>query len=170
MDIQNSESQRKSSHKMFTKEEDQLLKHLYEQMKIKNWNEISSHFENRSPKNCRDRYINYLSSCFKNDEWLPDEDETLSKLIETYGKKWTIISELMHRSPNTVKNRWYRVLLKATNPELISSIEKKKTTIRVARLVFPKEEQISKISKETLETGLSVLDENFGDFDFLFSF
>jgi hypothetical protein len=61
MTLQNSESKRKSSRQTFTKEDDWIIKHLYEQMKIKDWNKISAHFKNRSPKNCRDRYINYLS-------------------------------------------------------------------------------------------------------------
>jgi hypothetical protein len=122
---------------MFTKDEDDLLKYYFEQVGIKNWNEISSHFMNRSPKNCRDRYINYLSPLLRIEEWSASDDDILLELMKEYGKKWTIISDQMHRSPNTVKNRWYRFLSKSADSSLISTLDKKKETIRVARLVFP---------------------------------
>jgi hypothetical protein len=76
----------------------------------------------------------------------------------------------MHRGPNIIKNRWRNVLSEKADPTLISSIEKKKTTIRVARLVFPKENQNLKIIEKVLESELFSIDEFFDDPDFLFSF
>jgi hypothetical protein len=45
---------------LFTKEEDSLIKHLYEDLGMRNWNQISQFLTTRKAKNCRDRYLNYL--------------------------------------------------------------------------------------------------------------
>jgi hypothetical protein len=120
---------------LFTKEEDDLIKHLYEDIGIKDWNKISQYLPNRSAKNCQDRYINYLRPNLKAGNWTKEEDDHFLKLVEKYGKKWTIISEhLPGRSPVSLKSRFAKCVKNKIDQIIYFPTEQKS---RIARLVLP---------------------------------
>lgn len=97
----------------FTKEEDRRIKELYIKKGIKKWEELAQQMENRTAKQCRDRYFNYLDPNIKNLEWTPEEDEILREKVMEIGNKWCDISfYLPGRGANNIKNRWNRVLSK----------------------------------------------------------
>ena len=99
--------------KPFTKREDEMLKKLVSDLGDKDWSKIAKKMSHRSAKQCRDRYNNYLSSNFKIGHWTDKEIETLKNLVEKIGPKWVEISKLIiDRSPNDLKNRWYKHILK----------------------------------------------------------
>ncbi|OHT01458.1 Myb-like DNA-binding domain containing protein [Tritrichomonas foetus] len=92
---------------LFTPEEDARLSMLVERMGPRRWDAISSMMPNRSARQCRDRYSNYLAPGFFNGEWSREEDEVLFRQYQLYGPKWTLINKaLPMRSPNSIKNRW----------------------------------------------------------------
>ena len=91
----------------FTPEEDQKLQFLVNKYGPKNWSLISSFIENRTPKQCRDRYCNYLFQGNFQGEWSKEEDNLLIKLFKEKGPKWSIIrNSFPDRSTNSIKNRW----------------------------------------------------------------
>lgn len=89
----------------FTKEEDELLRQLVNSNEQPNWNEVARHMKNRTARQCRERYNNYLRPNLVNGPWTREEDELLLELYEKYGPKWSLISQSFNsRSPVNVKN------------------------------------------------------------------
>ena len=106
--------------KLFTEEEDQILKQL-STLEIENkWAFISSKLKGRTPRQCRDRYNHYLSPELKKDEWLKEEDDQLINLVQQYGTRWSYLSSFFDgRSPNHIKNRWYKHIMKPSKKDPI---------------------------------------------------
>jgi hypothetical protein len=120
---------------LFSKEEDNMIKQLYEEFGMRNWNRISQFLPARKAKNCRDRYLNYLQPNLKTEDWTAEEDSDLLKLVQQYGKKWMIISELLPgRSPISTKNRFTRFLENEGDKDFVIPKENK---CRTARLALP---------------------------------
>jgi len=104
--------------KHFTNDEDSLLRLLF-CVYYGDWRQISMKMEGRSPRQCRDRYVNYLDPCVKNNPWSEVEDNNLIKLLRMYGKKWSLIARhFPGRTDNNVKNRFYKHIKKSMNPIL----------------------------------------------------
>ena len=97
-----------TSRRKFTEEEDKLLSKLVSEMGPRKWDQIAKNMpNNRTARQCRDRYSNYLIPGFFNGEWSKEEDELLYKKYQEYGPKWAVIKEFFtNRSPNAIKNRW----------------------------------------------------------------
>lgn len=92
----------------FSKAEDAKLLHLVnESGKNPNWRSISYAMETRTPRQCRERYQNYLRPSIEKSVWTPQEDEILLKQYEIYGNKWNCIAKNMKgRTGNTIRNRF----------------------------------------------------------------
>ena len=96
----------KRRRRVWTKEEDEKLKILVEEKKLKNWVMISSYFRNRSNKDCRDRYFLHLSPNVVKRKWTAEEEELLLEKYKEYGSKWVKLTSFFDkRSPNDLKNR-----------------------------------------------------------------
>ena len=98
-------SSESSQRTRFTKEEDERLKQLVSCQDSPNWNEISRYMTNRTARQCRERYNNYLRPTLTNGPWTKEENELLIALYEKYGPKWSLISQSFNgRSSVNVKN------------------------------------------------------------------
>lgn len=101
------------SRRKFTKEEDEQLLYLVQKYGTKCWEALSRSMVNRSGRQCRDRYKNYLAGNFNKGPWIQEEDEIIYKQYFEIGPKWVEISKILNnRSANDVKNRWHKVLSK----------------------------------------------------------
>lgn len=101
---------RGARHRKFTPEED---KHLVELVKNygKNWAEIAKQMGNRTKKQCKERYINYLDPTIDQSPFTPEEDKFIIEKHKILGSKWEIIAHFLPgRTPNQVKNRWWGCL------------------------------------------------------------
>ena len=100
--------------KKFTIEEDNLLINLVNNSKnIINWDKISLELENRSARQCKDRWNNYLSPNINKSEWTLEEDKILIEKQKEYGPKWVLISQFFkNRTDISVKNRWISLMRK----------------------------------------------------------
>lgn len=97
----------------FSIEEDEKIKRLVEKYGKRNWQIIASFIKERTPKQCRDRYCNYLFPGFFGGEWSKEEDDLLMKLYSELGPKWSVIKKsFVDRSTNSLKNRWIYFLSK----------------------------------------------------------
>ena len=90
----------------FTSEEDEQLKSLVD-IYGENWNLISEKMGSRNPRQCRDRYLTYLSPNVNSSPWTPEDDVKLQQLHLEYGPKWVKISRhFENRTDTNIKNRW----------------------------------------------------------------
>lgn len=97
----------------FSPMENAMLKYLIDTFGTSDWVLIASMMPGRNPKQCRDRFCNYLSEFRQIGPWTQEEDDLLLTLLQEYGSKWVEISRhIPERSENDVKNRWYKHLRK----------------------------------------------------------
>ncbi|KAK8896515.1 hypothetical protein M9Y10_014423 [Tritrichomonas musculus] len=106
--IDNDDESKCSKRKLFTEEEDNLLKKAALTYQNVSWNDIAKFVPGRTPKQCRDRWVNYLQPSLKNSPFSEDEDRLLFFLVSIYGTHWSKMkSHFPTRSTNSIKNRWY---------------------------------------------------------------
>ncbi|KAL4475498.1 hypothetical protein ABPG72_013322 [Tetrahymena utriculariae] len=77
--------------KIWTSEEDELLKRLCEQMPGK-WNEIAAKISGRNASQCSQRWRRILPTKVRK-PWTPEEDQKVLELSEKYGKNWGMIAQ-----------------------------------------------------------------------------
>lgn len=91
----------------FTQQEDNKLIRLIELLGTGDWEAISLEMKNRTSRQCKDRWLNYLSPSLSSVPWTEDEDALLEKLHHKYGPRWTKISTYFkNRSPNGVRKQF----------------------------------------------------------------
>ena len=113
----------KRTRKIFQKDEDERLINILTENPGLTWKEVSNLIKGRSPKQCRERWVNYLSPDLKKSEWLENEDRLLIQLINSIGNKWSeILNFFPNRSYSDVKNR-YHSYIKTKFKRLKNSVE-----------------------------------------------
>jgi hypothetical protein len=64
----------------------------------------------RSARQCKERWVNYLSPTLNTGEWTPEEDRLLLEKQRAYGTKWAQIAKFFpNRTDGMVKNRFNRI-------------------------------------------------------------
>lgn len=105
----------------WTEEEDRMLTHLLNQEKSGRWNLISKRmfYESnrtifRSPKHCRQRWLNHLDKSKTHGQWTVAEDVGIFRYVRESGKKWSKIVPLLNsaRTEHMIKNRYNSLVSK----------------------------------------------------------
>ncbi|TKY51928.1 Myb-related protein Myb4 [Spatholobus suberectus] len=103
-------------------EEDQILTSYIEKHGHGNWRALPKQAGLlRCGKSCRLRWINYLRPGIKRGNFTTEEEETVIKLHEMLGNRWSAIAaKLSGRTDNEIKNVWHtnlkKRLLKTDHP------------------------------------------------------
>jgi len=91
----------------FLPEDDNLLMKLVEKHGRDNWIAVSEEMKYKSARQCRERYVHYLSPELTNKTWTKEEDGLLKKMYMQNGPKWSsYIPYFPGRSAVNIKNRW----------------------------------------------------------------
>ena len=105
------ESKKKNNLKVkFTEEEDTKLLQLVIQNGTKDWIHISQLMETRNPRQCRERWNNYVNPALRTDPWSAEEDMLLDQKFAEFGPRWNKICKFFrNRSDNSIRNRWMMI-------------------------------------------------------------
>ena len=105
------EKRTKCYRQKFTVDEDNKLKSIICRLGTKDWNAVSRVMGTKNPRQCRERWRNYLNPTLKNEEWTLDEDIILVQKYKEYGSRWSKIAKFLRgRSVNSLRNRWQALL------------------------------------------------------------
>ena len=71
------------------------------------WLRVAALLGGRSPKQCRERYLNVMDPGVDRQAWREDEDEIIVAHIRTCGARWTEMARhLPGRTDNAIRNYW----------------------------------------------------------------
>lgn len=94
----------------FTPQEDDLLRNLVQQYgENDNWSIIAKKMtiSYRNQRQCKERWLNYLSPSINNAPFTLEEDEKLEELYSKYGAKWVQIAKYFpSRTDINIRSRW----------------------------------------------------------------
>ena len=129
--IPNNSKQKKNrtkSKQKFTPQEDQIIA---EQVKIngeKGWRHIAEHLPGRTARQCRERWVNYLSPNVSRAQWTKEEDDLLAKLVSENGTQWSkIATSFKLRTDVMLKNRWSYLKRRVTLPLPTAPVDTSRT-------------------------------------------
>ncbi|KAH0795990.1 Myb-like DNA-binding domain containing protein [Histomonas meleagridis] len=111
----------------FSLQEDAKLLSLVLEHGTKNWIQISQLMGTRNPRQCRERWNNYINPDLRKDPWTPEEDKILEEKYAEIGPKWNKLARFFeNRSDNSIRNRWMMISRHrsvATNPNNTNNVE-----------------------------------------------
>ena len=88
------------------------MKRLVQRYGAKDWKEIALKLQeanlsiSRKGKQCRERWVDYVSPNVRKGKWTSEEDATILKGHALNGKKWSVIAKAIPgRTDNSIKNR-----------------------------------------------------------------
>jgi hypothetical protein len=91
----------------FTQAEDEAVVQFVREHGPKNWTQISAQLDNRTPKECRERWHNHLDPAIMRGPWSDEEDLILAQKHTVLGNKWAEIAAFLPgRNETLIKNRW----------------------------------------------------------------
>ena len=129
----------KQTRSMFTAAEDKkLLKLVEEAGKKPNWRAISIIMKTRTPRQCRERYQNYLNPSLDHENWTPDEDQLILEKFKEHGPKWNLIAKFFHgRTGNATRNRFQSLQRKLRKQEKLHKATTIEHTEQQANVPLP---------------------------------
>jgi hypothetical protein len=100
----------------FTKQDDQTILQLIEQLGDRDWVAIAACLPGRTPRSCRERWRFFLNANPSDTPWTPEDDDLLRDKVREHGRKWiTIQAYFTGRTSVNVKNR-YALLERSDRP------------------------------------------------------
>jgi hypothetical protein len=103
-------SDTKRTRKAFTKKDDETLCKLVAKHGDKNWQAIAAEFPERTPRQCKERWLTYLDPEVKNDPWTADESRLLTQKVAELGHRWRAIEPFFRgRKDANLKNHWRKL-------------------------------------------------------------
>jgi hypothetical protein len=97
-------------HARFSSGEDEKLRRLVEALGTSNWGPISQQMGTKNPRQCRERWCNYLDPQLNTADWNSEEDALLLRKYFELGAKWVKIARFFpNKTDAMVKNRFNKI-------------------------------------------------------------
>jgi hypothetical protein len=97
----------------FRPEEDFRLRELVRRLG-RDWIEVARQMNNRNARQCKERWMNYLSPDVCAQPWTDDDDQLLLQKVAELGPKWVRITSFFpKRTDSNLKNRWFILMRRA---------------------------------------------------------
>ncbi|OHS93378.1 Myb-like DNA-binding domain containing protein [Tritrichomonas foetus] len=107
----------------FTPEEDIKLETLTNSSQ--NWHFIAGNFEGKTPRQCKERYMYYISKR-PSPNWTPEEEKLLETKFEEIGPHWSKMATFFpNRTDVNLKNHWSAMLNRKSREEVAQKIKAK---------------------------------------------
>jgi hypothetical protein len=107
----------------FTPEEDRLSEQEVARMGRRGWTAIAAKVPNRTARQVRERWKNYLCPNVNNGPWTVEEDQLLVRWTSEIGPKWSqIATHFTNRTDVNLKNRF--ILLNRRERRLLKTVAK----------------------------------------------
>jgi len=131
------------SRSRFTSAEDEKLKNLVEVYGTNSWAYIANQMPNRNPRQCHERWTNFLSPLLNHGPWTQEEDDLLEQKVNEFGNKWVTIQQYFpDRTDTSIKNRYKLILRRKENGGKRRS-QKRKLSVEQQTIEEPKVAQTS---------------------------
>jgi hypothetical protein len=96
-----------TTRKMFTRIEDQILKQVVNALGEDHWQQVARFIPGKNPRQCRERWKNYLSPTLNTSTFTPQDDYLLIDLVKRHGNRWSFLKDhFPGRSGASLKNRY----------------------------------------------------------------
>ena len=93
--------------KKFSNEDDAKLQKIINEIGTQSWTQVAKAMGDRNPRQCKERWENYLNPAINTSPWTQEEDDLLIQKQLEIGSKWVTIAHFFnHRTDAQVKNRW----------------------------------------------------------------
>jgi hypothetical protein len=97
-------------HTKFSAADDAVLRSAVETQGFSNWTAIALAVGDKSPRQCKERWFNYLSPDLKVGDWTCEEDSLILRKFAELGHKWVKIAQFLpNRTDSMVKNRHHQL-------------------------------------------------------------
>lgn len=124
----------------FTPEEDRLIIEQVRAHGEKGWRHIAEKVPGRTARQCRERWVNYLSPNVSYAPWSTEDDELLNSLVAKFGKQWAKISSYFpSRTDVMLKNRWNSTKRYVTHIKIPLAVAQKTEKATEASFELPTE-------------------------------
>lgn len=99
----------------WTAQEDAALQQHVAAHGATKWANLAATLQNRTGKQCRERWHTQINSNISKAPWSEEEDRILISAHSQHGSKWATIAKLLPgRTDNGIKNRWMLLLRRGT--------------------------------------------------------
>ncbi|KAK8841201.1 hypothetical protein M9Y10_027401 [Tritrichomonas musculus] len=94
----------------FTPEEDQKLIYIVSSSPEVKWSKVAELMKNKTSRQCRERYKNYLANGINQSPWTSEEDQILLKAYSEIGPCWSHMTNLFQgRTCVNIKNHYAKI-------------------------------------------------------------
>ena len=138
---------------LFTAKEDEIITRLVNENGERGWKHIAQHLENRTARQVRERWVNYLSPWVNKGIWTESDDALLEKLEVEYNRKWCkIVRFFPNRTDVMLKNRSALIHRQIKRGKRVSSLQKKPPN----ESQYSKEDVVPLFEEEISITGFDI--------------
>jgi len=105
----------RAERRKWNREEDKQLAMLINKHGTSNWRVVASLLQDRTAKQCRERWINHLDPAIIKGKLSSEEWSIVVQTQEELGNRWSEIAKLLPgRTPNQIKNVWHAMARRET--------------------------------------------------------